>query len=118
MGFFGQNKSFPVLRQIGRLTSVPTPDAPTNLSILAENVGEILLQWDWVPSEPDLLYKLYRNTVDDFNTAVLRESGFPWSNFADDTGTPGATYFYWMVAYFPGGSDSAPSNVVSGTMAT
>jgi fibronectin type 3 domain-containing protein len=75
----------------------PAPPAPTGIAASDSSDPKLVhLSWNAVPGATG--YQIYRNTVDDANTATLLGSIVTGTSFDDATAIPGVTYFYWIKA--------------------
>ena len=74
------------------------PSAPSFVNTAVISTNEIQVSWENVPSETS--YTLYRNTLNDPNTA-LKVTGTAANivNFSDVSLNPGNKYYFWVKAY-------------------
>ena len=91
------------------------PDAPTLLDA-APGDGEVFLTWQFSLNADG--HRVYRNTTNDFGTALQigADLGAEAESFTDDTVTNDTEYFYWVTAFNTFG-ESDPSTVASATPA-
>lgn len=81
-------------------------DIPTNFLATPASSTSVAVAWDADPSVTD--YKIYLNTVNDFATATIIETGALSPHTV--TGLVTAThYYFWLVADRPGADPSEPA---------
>lgn len=96
------------------------PDAPNSLGA-AGGIGQINLFWlaptantDGSPLTDFLHYNIYRNTVNDFETATLLASS-AGTTYVDAGLGYEETYYYWVTTVDLSGNESAESNSATST---
>jgi len=96
------------------------PDAPNSLGA-AGGIGQINLFWlaptentDGSPLTDFLHYNIYRNTVNDFETATLLASS-AGTTYSDAGLGYEETYYYWVTTVDLSGNESAESNSATST---
>lgn len=96
------------------------PSAPTSLGAVG-GYQQITLQWtlpttntDGSPLDDFARFNIYRNTVDDFETAELIASSAGQSYVDAGLGNE-EVYYYWVTTVDFTGNESAPSNTATST---
>jgi len=108
---FGNNSTGNYTVRLGYELEIFPPAAPSGLSATQTDGSAITLTWDGIFGATG--FHVYRNTVDDSNSATLMSSNQSERIFIDTTAPAGQTHYYWVVATNEGG-DSPFSTSVSG----
>jgi hypothetical protein len=75
------------------------PDKPQNVSASDGVVGQTYVQVDWdVVSGAGIMYKVFRNSVDEYAGAEAVSSDISANQYLDASAVPGIVYYYWVRA--------------------
>jgi fibronectin type 3 domain-containing protein len=73
------------------------PDPPTNVQA-SDGTVETHVQITWTASSGATKYEVFRNTVDNWETAVSVSGEITPTEYSDSDVVPGRTYYYWVKA--------------------
>ncbi|MCL1921492.1 MAG: fibronectin type III domain-containing protein, partial [Kiritimatiellaeota bacterium] len=95
------------VRWIPTAPSIP-PSTPTGVTASTTDPDKVQVSWSYAAGVDS--YHVYRNTVDDAESAalltLLSPLGGAATSYNDTYADPGVTYYYWVKAYNPSGDSS------------
>jgi hypothetical protein len=94
------------------VTVAPLP-APTGLTASAKGKGRIQLSWQG--GGTGITYSVYRGTAAGQESTTAYASGLTSASYTDTGAASGTTYYYYVVAFGPGGNQSTASGEASAT---
>ena len=81
--------------------------APTNVTVAAGR-GTVIVSWTGIRNS-EVTYRVFRALQPEArgDDLTARPLSYSVTSFADATVAAGTTYFYWVVAVYPDGSEGA-----------